>query len=652
MRKGWEASVTHGDLPVRVLGAVQNMPAGAIRGLQASVDAVALAAALLLMGALRPDLGLAVRNVDGLVGFLAVSVGIGAAVALAMGLYQGRWRYGSFEEAAALTRSMALVAALVLLADVAAGRPVPLRAAAIAAVVGLFLMGAARFGARVLRRRALRPRPEGARRVVVIGAGEGGVQAVTAMLSDPTGPYVPVALLDDDPRKARREIGGVRVRGTRDALTEVVRETGADTLLVAIPSADAALVRTLVDLGAEAGVGVRVLPAVGELFGAVSTTDIRPVTMADLLGRREVETDLAAAAEYLAGRRVLVTGAGGSIGSELCRQVAHMGPAQLVMLDRDESGLHAVQLSLTHTALLDDRNLVVADIRDERRVNDVFAEYRPEVVFHAAALKHLPLLEMHPWEAVKTNIHGTLNVLRAASAHGVDRFVNVSTDKAADPASVLGYSKRITERLTAAEGQQAPGTFLSVRFGNVLGSRGSVLTTFRDQIANGGPVTVTHPDVTRYFMTIEEAVQLVVQAGALGRSGEALVLDMGTPVRIADVAQRLVESAEHPVDVVYTGLRRGEKLHEQLLGADEPDARPFHPLVTHAPVPPLDPSVLSLLHEDATHARAVEILQWLVDAPAFATQPAVAPRQALRPFGQQPNGHDRLAVPQRRRSRR
>jgi FlaA1/EpsC-like NDP-sugar epimerase len=651
MHEGWEASLASGGIPARVLGSVQRMPAGTIRALQAAVDGAALTAALLLTGGLRPDLGLTFRDLDVLAGFAAVAVVIGATVATLLGLYQGRWRYGSFEEVSALLRSMTLVGGLVLLADVAAGQPVPLRAAAFATVVGLLLMGAARFGARVLRRHALRPSPEAARRVVVLGAGEGGVQAVTAMLSDPTGPYVPVALLDDDPRKARLEISGVPVRGTRDALPEVVRETGADTLLVAIPSADAALVRTVAEQGAAAGVGVRVLPPVGELFGAVSTTDIRPVTMADLLGRREIETDLAQAAGYLAGRRVLVTGAGGSIGSELCRQVSHMGPAQLVMLDRDESGLHAVQLSLTHTALLDDRNLVVADIRDKRRVDEVFAEYRPEVVFHAAALKHLPLLEQHPWEAVKTNVHGTLNVLRAASAHHVDRFVNVSTDKAADPSSVLGYSKRITERLTAAEGPGASGTFLSVRFGNVLGSRGSVLTTFRDQIANGGPVTVTHPDVTRYFMTIEEAVQLVIQAGALGRSGEALVLDMGTPVRIADVAQQLVESAEQPVDIVYTGLRPGEKLHEQLLGHDEPDARPFHPLVTHAPVPPLDPSVLSLLHEDATHARAVEILRWLVDAPAFATQPAVTPRQALHPLIPQTGGRDALTVPRRRRSR-
>jgi FlaA1/EpsC-like NDP-sugar epimerase len=314
---------------------------------------------------------------------------------------------------------------------------------------------------------------------------------------------------------------------------------------------------------------------------------------------------------------VLVTGAGGSIGSELCRQVAQFRPDRLVMLDRDESGLHAVQLSLDGRGLLDDRNLVVADIRDQQRLDEVFREHRPQVVFHAAALKHLPLLEMHPSEALKTNILGTYQMLQTALRHGVERFVNISTDKAADPCSVLGYSKRITERLTAAADQSSPGTYCSVRFGNVLGSRGSVLTAFETQVASGGPITVTDPEVSRYFMTVQEAVRLVVQAGALDSAGEVLVLDMGEPVRIADVARRLAETADRHIQVVYTGLRPGEKLHEVLLGPGEEDRRPNHPLLSQVPVPPLDGAVLSLLDPTAARKDLIAVLRWLAESPAL-----------------------------------
>jgi FlaA1/EpsC-like NDP-sugar epimerase len=258
------------------------------------------------------------------------------------------------------------------------------------------------------------------------------------------------------------------------------------------------------------------------------------------------------------------------------------------MLDRDESGLHGVQLALHGQAMLDDPGVVLADIRDRDALMRVFRERRPEVVFHAAALKHLPMLEQYPVEAVKTNVIGTLNVLHAAAAVGAERFVNISTDKAADPTSVLGLSKRVAERLTASVAADTAGTYLSVRFGNVLGSRGSVLTSFAAQIAVGGPVTVTHPDVTRYFMTVQEAVQLVIGAAAIGRDGEALILDMGEPVSIRQVAEQLIEqSGRHDVDIVYTGLREGEKLHEVLLSADEVDHRPISPLFSHVQVPEL-----------------------------------------------------------------
>ena len=311
------------------------------------------------------------------------------------------------------------------------------------------------------------------------------------------------------------------------------------------------------------------------------------------MGRRKIHTDLQQISEYLVNRRVLVTGAGGSIGSELCRQLVRFNPAELIMLDRDESALHEVQLSIHGRALLDTPQTVLADLRDAATMNHIFETRRPEVVFHAAALKHLPLLERYPGEAYKTNVLGTATLLKAAQDNDVKVFVNISTDKAANPISILGYSKRIAERITAYFGTQSSSAkFISVRFGNVLGSRGSVLMSFRDQIEKGGPVTVTHRGVTRYFMTISEAVQLVIQAGAIGSSGEVLVLDMGSPVSIYDVAARLVRNSQKNVEIEIVGLRAGEKVHEELFGDGEVDTRPKHPLISHVPVSPIKTEIL------------------------------------------------------------
>ncbi len=310
------------------------------------------------------------------------------------------------------------------------------------------------------------------------------------------------------------------------------------------------------------------IPSLRELLaGHAQIEGVRDPRISDLLGRRAVTSDVASVREHIAGQRVLVTGAGGSIGAELCRQLHQLGPAQLIMLDRDESALHAVQLMLHGRALLDSEETVLADIRDRRRVREVFERFRPGIVFHAAALKHLPLLEGAPAEALKSNVLGTLSVLEAAADHGVHSFVNISTDKAANPVSVLGYSKRITERLTADMSARAAGRFLSVRFGNVLGSRGSVLTALSAQVAAGGPVTVTDPEVSRYFMLADEAVHLVLQAAAIGRGGEVLVLDMGEPVRIADMARRMA-AGQRP--------RGGHRVHRAAAGR-EAVRRPARP---------------------------------------------------------------------------
>jgi len=566
---------------------------------QCALDLAAWALAIALALALRFDLNPGQADWRRMFAFLPL-VGVAQVVAgLASGLYTRRWRFGSFDEVAGVVRSTIIATALLSLANLAVElvpRSVPLAGGLIA----LVLMSGVRYAWRLALERSRRPGGEGCKRLVVLGAGEGGAQVVTAMLRDPNSPYVPVALLDDDPAKRNLRILGVPVVGRRDDLVEAVKGSEADGVLIAIPSAPATLVTELSELAASIHLDVKVLPTVRELFGGtVSVGDIRDLSPADLLGRHEIHTDLDAIAGYLTNRRVLVTGAGGSIGSELCRQIYCFGPAELIMVDRDESALHAVQLSIEGRALLDSPDLVLVDLRDRRAMESVLRRRRPDVIFHAAALKHLTLLERHPGEAVKTNVWGTLDLLQAAVDCGVERFVNISTDKAADPVSVLGQSKRVAERLTAHCAAGSSSTCLSVRFGNVLGSRGSVLTTFQAQIERGGPITVTHPDVNRYFMTVEEAVQLVIQAGAIGGPGEVLVLDMGEPVRIDEVARIMANRSERKVTIDYTGLRPGEKLTEVLLGEGEIDRRPEHPMISQVDVPPLDPASARALDPSA-----------------------------------------------------
>ena len=513
-------------------------------------------------------------------------------------LHHGRSSLASLEEMLSLGMVVGLVGATTTVANLAMSRPVPGSVPVAATFFALAIMGWYRATYRAwteehfrwARHSSSRPADD-VSHVLVFGVGEAGRQLVHSMFREPSSHWRPVALLDDDPFKRHRRIRGVPVLGGREHIAEVARQTEADSFVIAIPSASSDTIRALSQPALEAGLDVKVLPSANTLLDRshVDITDVRDINVTDLLGRHQIDTDINSIAGYLKGKRVLVTGAGGSIGSELCRQIARFRPSELIMLDRDESALHAVQLSIYGRAMLDSDDVVLADIRDSLYIDTLFQHRRPQVVFHAAALKHLPMLEHYPGEAIKTNVWGTLTVLEAAKNHGVERFVNISTDKAANPCSVLGYSKRLAEGLTSAVSLEADGTFLSVRFGNVLGSRGSVLTAFAAQIAEGIPVTVTDPRVTRYFMTIEEAVQLVIQAAAIGADGEALVLDMGQPVSIDSVARQLIELSGKQLDVVYTGLRDGEKLHEELWGDGEGDNRPIHPRVSHTPVPAFSP---------------------------------------------------------------
>ncbi len=517
-----------------------------------------------------------------LTALLAISVQAGLGYIL--GIYRRRWRVSSFDEVAALGTVWCITAGVVVATTFVSrrsGTPLPTSAVVTGSIVTFTMQGFVRAVWRRFWEKNRRPSADRCKNTIVYGAGEEAAQIVRSMLLDSSSEYVPVALIDDDLGYRNRELDGVRVMGTRHDLREVAAKTDGEVLLIAVPSASSSLMKELTEIAADIGLKVLVLPASSELVGRMTLADVRPPTVEDLLGRDPVEIDLASVADYITGKRVLITGAGGSIGSELSRQIRGFDPDELYLLDRDESALHAVQLSMEGRALLDTDMLVVADIRDRERTFELFERYRPEVVFHTAALKHLTLLENHPSEGMKTNTVGTKNLLDAAMHIGVDRFVNISTDKAADPTSVLGATKLAAERLTAAAAKETGRPYVSVRFGNVLGSRGSVLPTFLGQIEQGKPITVTHPDVTRFFMTIPEAVRLVVQAGAIGDPGEVMILDMGEPVKIVDLAKQLINSLAPGTKIEFTGLRPGEKMHEALISKHEVGDIKQHPRITH-----------------------------------------------------------------------
>lgn len=598
----------------RALSAFLGGGVGTRRVARVTMDCVIWVLALYLGLSLRLDFNLTRMRTFDVIVLVPVACLATIGYGYLLGLYRGWWTLGSFEEVPALGLSAGLTTVTLIIIDVLASgdRLAPVTSLVAAGLIAFVAMG----GTRHLLRRAVdnhrRARGDGRVPTIVFGAGEGGQRTIRSMLYETGSSYHPVAVLDDDPMKRNLSVRGIRVVGDRASIAAVAKRTSASALVIAVPTGDGALIRELSESARLAGLNVRVAPSVDELLnGNVHVRDLRAPTESDLLGRHAIETDLIAVSEYIQGRRVVVTGAGGSIGSELCRQIAALEPERLVMIDRDESNLHAVQLSIEGRALLDSADLLLADIRDRHRIIQAMERIQPDVVFHAAALKHLPLLQSHPAEALKTNIWGTVSVLQAAAAAGVSRFVNISTDKAANPCSALGYSKRIAEALTAHYGSNEPGRFLSVRFGNVLGSRGSVLTAFRAQLDAGQPLTVTDPDVTRYFMTVEEAVQLVIQAGAIGQDGQVLVLDMGDPVRIADVARQLAASRTPEVPIVFTGLRPGEKLHEELFCRQEMPRASAHELIRTVEVPPLSPTVVENVDSSGTSDEMMERLRAL-----------------------------------------
>ena len=526
----------------------------------------------------------------GLAMLFQVIVGIGT------GLYRGRREVASFEEVLLVAATSLAVGVMLVVVVVVTARPdrlIPVSSVIAATAYQLLGSLGVRYLTRLAQESTERTRHLRSRKALVFGAGDAGRQIVYSLQRDPETDIEPVAFLDDDPSKARLVVEGLSVAGDAEFIGIAASEFHADTLLIAMPSADAERVAAVARRGRRAGLDVLVLPSLHDILErGLHVADIQSFPVATLLGREELAIDEAAVRQHLAGRRIVVTGAGGSIGSELCLQLRRFDPERVVMIDHDANALHALQLRRDGRALLDDPDLVLCDITDRDALVAVFEDVRPHVVFHAAAHKHLTLLERFPVAGYDVNVAGTHTVLEASVASGVERFINVSTDKAADPTSVLGATKRIAERLTAGVNEAADGRYLSVRFGNVLGSSGSVLPVLTEQIRRGETVTITDPDATRYFMTVHEAVALVLLAGSLGRGGDVMVLDMGEPVRIGDLPARIAAGIlpDGPEPrVVYTGLRPGEKLHERLEAADDVPAERPHERIRRFVVPPLEP---------------------------------------------------------------
>jgi FlaA1/EpsC-like NDP-sugar epimerase len=543
-----------------------------------------------------------------------------------LGLYAQMWRYASVQEARRVVLSGLLAGVFVVgTGFVFSPRPLPMSVLIAGPGLSLFGFGAIRFQSRLFGFRR-REAAEQSSRLLVVGAGEAGAMIVKDILENPSLGLDPVAFVDDAPRKLRISLRGVQVMGPIGDIPTLAGRLFVDEVLFAIPSASGDVVRRVAVLCEEANLPLRVLPSKRDIVsGRVTARDIRDLRIEDLLGRGEVETDLASVAAMLRGKRVLVTGAGGSIGSEIARQVAAFEPSALLLLDHDETHLHDLLLDLAGHAVA---KVVLADVRDRDRLWRLLSEARPEVVFHAAAHKHVPLLEAHPEEAVLTNVLGTANVADAAVAAGAARFVLISTDKGINPINVMGISKWFAERIVGSlRGNGC--SFCSVRFGNVLGSRGSVIPTFIRQIAHGGPVTVTDPSMARYFMSVQEAVQLVLQAASLSEGGEVFTLDMGEPVNIMDLARRVIRLSgrvpDRDVAIQVVGPRPGEKMAEEITDPAEELLESAHPAIRVAR--PLDPDPVGL-------RAALQELEMLANA-----GDAVALAARMRSLVAESNGH-------------
>jgi FlaA1/EpsC-like NDP-sugar epimerase len=510
-----------------------------------------------------------------------VILGFGFIVLLSnyyLGVYKRMWRYASIGELIALMKVAILSVALFFILYVGIKLflyPFVIPRSIFLLTLGLLILfiGASRLGWRMWRDTYIKIQPYH-RKALIVGAGNAGALVARELKHNENATFYPIAFIDDDVSKQNLEVMGLPVLGGREDIPQIVEQYDIDDIIIAIPSAKREEIRSIFDITKTTSATVKILPKVSDLIeGKISIQKIRDVKVEDLLGRDPVQVDLKGIMEYVTAKRVLVTGAGGSIGSELSRQVSQFNPEALILLGHGENSIYLIEMELRRSYPHLELIPVIADVQDKDRINEVFEKYQPEVVFHAAAHKHVPLMELNPSEAVKNNIFGTKNVAECADKYGAERFVLVSTDKAVNPTSVMGATKRVAELIVQTLNETSFTKFTAVRFGNVLESRGSVIPLFKQQIEQGGPVTVTHPEMVRYFMTIPEAVQLVIQAGALTKGGEVFILDMGNAVKILDLAKDLIRlsglTPGKDIEIKFSGIRPGEKLYEEILTKEE-----------------------------------------------------------------------------------
>lgn len=538
-------------------------------------DIIAAVLAWIIAYWLRFNFSIPPEYVSGMFATLIWVVPIQAFFFWALGLYRGIWRYASIPDLKRILLAVGFAAMTVPLIIVMAriSTSIPRSVLVLDPILLVVIMAGNRFAYRAWREyRAFRfVRGEG-KPVLIVGAGDAAVSLVKELSR--SSEWLVVGLLDDNINKKDRMLHGAKVLGTIATLDYWATYAGAKHAIIAMPSASHQARREIVNLCNQAGLKVLTVPAFADLMsGRVTISQIRAIEVEDLLGREPVELDNVGLHTLLTGHSVMVTGAGGSIGSELCRQIAQFEPKLLVLFEQNEFALYTIEQEFTQAFPALKSVPVIGDIKNAERLAQVLRLYRPAVIFHAAAYKHVPLMETHnTWEAIQNNVMGTYTLARTAVEHGVEKFVLISTDKAVNPTNVMGASKRLAELVCQAMQQESKTRFIMVRFGNVLGSTGSVIPKFHEQIAKGGPITVTHPEITRYFMSIPEAAQLVLQAGLMGLGGEIFVLDMGDPVKISELAKdmiRLSGYSEEDIEIVYTGLRPGEKLYEELLADDE-----------------------------------------------------------------------------------
>lgn len=554
------------------------------------ISAVAMVAAF----ALRLEGNLVSNFIQPLYWMILISVLIKPAIYYFFGLYRRLWAYASVNEltliSTAVSVASAVFSAVMLILYAARILNFPRAVLPIDWLLSLAGIGGLRFAIRLLaegRMAGKNRMTKKAKNVLIIGAGSAGALVVRELQKNPQVNMRPVGYLDDDKGKQKRQIHGVSVVGRLSDLSRVLDHRPVDEVIIAIPSASGKVIRLVADICRLKAIPFRTMPGLFELIGGkVSVNRLRDVDIADLLRREPVQIEDRLVGAALTGKRVLVTGAGGSIGGEICRQIAHWSPQMLIMLGHGENSIFETMLELREDFPSLPIQLVIADVRDKPRLQSTFTDFRPQVVFHAAAHKHVPLMEANIEEAITNNIIGTQNVVQAASAVGTERLVFISTDKAVRPANVMGATKRIAEMIVLNAAHRTGRAYSVVRFGNVLGSRGSVVPLFKRQIAHGGPVTVTHPDMKRYFMTIPESVHLVLQVAAMGQGGEVFMLNMGQQVRILDLAEDLIRlSGLEPgkdVEIVFTGIRPGEKLSEDLWGDGMDYKKTSHPEIFRA----------------------------------------------------------------------